>query len=351
MSDTRAKNDSDILEQTNSNAAIVGAVIIGRNEGERLGRCIESVKSQVEHIVYVDSNSSDGSVVLAEGIGVDVICLTDGPFTAARGRQAGLESLVGKIDGLRYVLFIDGDCILREGWLVRACEYLEANERVAGVCGRRREEYPEKTIYNSLVDVDWNIPVGDVAYFGGDSVVRVEAMYEVGGWPIKLIAGEEPDMCFRMEACGWRIVCIDYDATLHDVAMTRFIEYWQRSIRSGHAYIEVGLRNRHSGGRRWLRMVASIVTYGLIWPIVMLISAFIFWPITILILLLYVRLFVLLMRYCRSWHYSVRVSMIYAVLNIVCKFSGAIGVWRFIIGRLSKKRSTIIEYKAGGNGA
>ena len=40
----------------------LGVVAIGRNEGERLRRCLESVRKQCAHVVYVDSGSKDGSV-------------------------------------------------------------------------------------------------------------------------------------------------------------------------------------------------------------------------------------------------------------------------------------------------
>ncbi len=40
---------------------MLGVVVIGRNEGERLRRCLESVLGATPGVVYVDSGSSDGS--------------------------------------------------------------------------------------------------------------------------------------------------------------------------------------------------------------------------------------------------------------------------------------------------
>ena len=42
-----------------------GVVLIGRNEGERLRRCLESVLKLTNRVAYADSASSDGSVELA----------------------------------------------------------------------------------------------------------------------------------------------------------------------------------------------------------------------------------------------------------------------------------------------
>ena len=48
-----------------------GVVAIGRNEGERLRLCLESVVGHAQAVVYVDSGSSDGSVELARSLGVE----------------------------------------------------------------------------------------------------------------------------------------------------------------------------------------------------------------------------------------------------------------------------------------
>ncbi len=47
----------------------IGVVAIGRDEGERLERCLRSVRAPGRTLVYVDSGSSDGSVALAERLG------------------------------------------------------------------------------------------------------------------------------------------------------------------------------------------------------------------------------------------------------------------------------------------
>ena len=43
----------------------VAVVIVGRDEGERLKRCLQSVVGDAGHVVYVDSGSIDGSVDFA----------------------------------------------------------------------------------------------------------------------------------------------------------------------------------------------------------------------------------------------------------------------------------------------
>ena len=72
----------------------LGVVIIGRNEGDRLVRCIESAKLISDDIVYVDSGSCDGSYEKALEMGCSSIQLDMSVmFTAARARNTGWRTL------------------------------------------------------------------------------------------------------------------------------------------------------------------------------------------------------------------------------------------------------------------
>ena len=117
----------------------IGLVAIGRNEGERLCRCLESVVGQVERIVYVDSGSTDGSLEFARSLGVDVLELDSSkPFASPRSRNEGFDRLLELEPDIDFVQFIDGDCELVDGWLERAEQTLVERPDVAVVCSRRR---------------------------------------------------------------------------------------------------------------------------------------------------------------------------------------------------------------------
>ena len=94
----------------------VAAIVIGRNEGDRLIRCLEALDGQAHPVVYVDSASTDGSCEAAQARGADVVRLDmTRPFTAARARNAGLERLRQIGGNHDFVQVIDGDCELRSG--------------------------------------------------------------------------------------------------------------------------------------------------------------------------------------------------------------------------------------------
>lgn len=252
--------------------ADVGFVLIGRNEGERLALCIESVLRETRCLIYVDSGSVDGSIALAREHGLSVVELdTARPFTAARARNAGTEALRHQFPDLQYIHFIDGDCELVSGWLSAALEAMQSEPDLAAVCGRRRERFPDSSPYNRLCDKEWDTPIGIAPTVGGDALFRIEPFLAVGGFAPELIAGEEPDLCHRIRQLGWRIRRIDRDMTVHDAAMTRFSQWWQRNRRSGYATAEALVR-RGTGNLVLWREVASNFAWALpllwvLWPV------------------------------------------------------------------------------------
>ena len=188
----------------------IGVIAIGRNEGQRLEQCLASVFGKGMPVVYVDSQSSDGSPELARSKGASVVNLDMSvPFSAARARNAGFERLCAIAPDVRYIQMLDGDCQLMAGWIERAAGVLDAQKDVAVVCGRRRERFPEKSIYTRIADLEWNAPAGEVRSCGGDAMMRLDAFSQVGGFDATVVAGEEPELCQRLRLKGWKILRID----------------------------------------------------------------------------------------------------------------------------------------------
>lgn len=238
----------------------LSVVIIGRNEGARLIRCIESVKAmrfdgEVE-VIYVDSDSTDCSAEKASAMGAKVIRVKPERPSAALGRNAGW-----KVAAAPLVLFLDGDTILHPDFAAKAAQSL-ADPKAAVVWGHRRELHPEASVYNRVLDLDWIYPPGLTEFCGGDALMRRAALEEVNGYDETLIAGEEPEMCRRLRACGYEILHLDLPMTGHDLAMTRWSQYWRRAFRAGHAYAEVADRFRGTELPLWEREVRRTVIHG-----------------------------------------------------------------------------------------
>jgi glycosyltransferase involved in cell wall biosynthesis len=319
-----------------------GVVVIGRNEGERLHRCLGSLAAAAV-VVYVDSGSSDGSVHYARAWGADVVELdTDTPFTAARARNAGFRRLRQMAPDLSYVQFVDGDCEVDEGWPQRALSFLTGNEAIAAVFGRRRERHPERSIYNWLCDQEWRGCPGEVEACGGDAMMRTVAVEAVAGYRGELIAGEEPEMCVRLRTAGWRIWRLDYEMTLHDAAMTRFSQWWRRSLRAGYAFAHGAYLHGTSPSRLWVWESRRAWLFGVWLPIACLLCGLVFTAWGWAAWLIYpVYLVQKIARGLGPLKDRIRLSLFY----VLAMFPQGLGQLKFLRDRMTARQPHIIEYK------
>jgi len=320
-----------------------GVVVIGRNEGERLRRCLLSCAAS-GICVYVDSESTDGSVALARELGVEVLPLDmSRGFTAARARNEGFRRLQAMAPDLEFVTFVDGDCELFSDWRAEATAFLRSHPEVVAVCGRRRERFPDASVYNQLCDIEWNTPTGEVRSFGGDVLIRARALSAVGGYRDDLIAGEEPELCVRLRAAGGRIWRLDRDMTWHDAAMTRWVQWWRRNKRSGYAFAEGAALHGAPPERHFVSEARRALVWGAAIPLAILMAATLGSPWMLLLIGLYplqwVRIGAKLARAGSP------IPWARAAFLLMGRFPEAQGGLKFWFGRLFGQRSAIIEYK------
>ncbi|OQK17038.1 glycosyl transferase [Methyloprofundus sedimenti] len=322
--------------------ARIGAVVIGRNEGQRLVTCLQSLVNSLDYIVYVDSGSNDSSLHEAESLGVATISLNMSiPFTAARARNEGAQYLLSNFVELDYIQFIDSDCEIQPEWIVTAAHFLDEHADYAVACGRRRERFPEQSIYNQLCDIEWNTPVGDAFACGGDALIRVEAYKQVNGYRDDLIAGEEPEMCFRLRAKDWKIKRLDAEMTLHDAAMIKFSQWWKRTTRTGYAFTLGSSIHGKSEERYWVKETQRIMLWGLFLPVFIVVLAFV----NPLFLFLYLIYFVQIVRVGLKRRDLGTIKFKWAASVVLGKIPEAIGLINCLLDRLRNITPNIIEYK------
>lgn len=340
----------------------LAAILIGRNEGARLILCLNSVRAAsikgakipetavtepeipptVARIVYVDSGSTDGSVAAAQAEGAEVVVLDKTqPFTAARARNAGLAALHASGALPDFIQFVDGDCEVQPAWIVTALAFLAANPKAAVACGRRRERFPQASVYNRLCDAEWDTPVGEAVACGGDALMRRVALDQVGGYNPALIAGEEPEMCVRLRAKGWQIWRLDAEMTLHDVNMTRFSQWWKRTRRGGHAAAEGMALHGRSPDRLGVAMVRRALIWGLALPLGILALVALYGPLALILLLAYPAQIVRLAR--REG--GTRAASERATFLTLGKFAETFGVLEYGLARAIRRPTKLIEYK------
>jgi GT2 family glycosyltransferase len=329
-------------------ATSVGVVVIGRNEGERLRRCLLSAQGQASLVVYVDSGSTDGSPAAAAALGVEVVQLDPSiPFSAARGRNAGLERLIELLSTLEFVLFVDGDCEVAKRFVEVGRQSLVDDARIAAVAGRLRERFPERSLYNCLCDMEWDVPPGETKSCGGIALFRVSALREVGGFNPRIVAGEEPELCVRLRQRGWTIKRLSDDMAIHDAAMTRFSQWWKRAVRAGHAYAEGSAIHGRSPERHFVRESLSGWIYGVAIPSAILAAAVAISPWALLAALVYPLLFVRIAAGRRRSHRNPwRFAFLYAGACLLAKPAECWGQARYWFRRVLGQPPQIIQHKA-----
>jgi serine acetyltransferase len=329
----------------------LGAIVIGRNEGERLRRCLESMVLSCDRLVYVDSNSSDNSVELARSLGVEVLELDlSRPFTAARARHEGYLRLMALYPDTEILFFVDGDCEVFENWIALALAVLNDRPNIAVICGRLRERHPEQSVYNRMCELEWDMPVGEATSCGGISCMREQAYRQVGGFDPSVPAGEEPELCDRLRKAGWKILRIDADMAWHDAAITKFWQWWRREFRTGYGGLDVqrrfGLQDFASINRSariwtvgWLLAMVGVGTFG--WFLVN--GSFAIKAAGLMFLLLPVQM---LRVAWKGWRRGLAVwdSLAYGGLVMVSKWPQILGQLKNIREINLVKRASLTEY-------
>ena len=240
----------------------IDCVLIGINCCKTLGRCIDSVfacdypKDKV-HLYYVDGGSTDRSIEIARDYeNVTVITITPEYPTPGLGRNHGWRRGSSPL-----VQFLDSDTILDKEWLKRASGAMH-NDNAGAVLGFRKEMHPEFSVYNWIGNIEWNGPVGESSCFGGDVLIRREALDKTSGYDEVLVGGEDPELSRRIIREGWKIVRIDALMTQHDLAMKTVRQYLARAFRSGYAFAAVRTREAKAGSDFWKSELDKIMIKG-----------------------------------------------------------------------------------------
>lgn len=322
----------------------VGIVIIGRNEGQRLIACLRSLPPIPGPVVYVDSGSTDGSAEAAGSLGATAVQLDLAkPFTAARARNEGFCKVRSIAPDTSFVQFLDGDCTMADEWLAVAMAFLRDQSTVAIACGRRRERYPGNSVYNQLIDQEWNTAVGEAEACGGDALVRVAAFEAVGGFNPALMAGEEPEMCSRLRRAGWTIWRLDADMTVHDAAILHFSQWWHRAVRSGYGYAQVWATTRSTAIVLYKRELLRAVTWAGAVPLAIFLGIIISPVLGIAGIALYA---VQIARIAAKGGLTKSLSWVYASQMVLGKFAELSGAGKYVMAKIGRQTRSSIDYKS-----
>jgi len=194
----------------------VSIVVIGKNEESNLPYCFDSIKrmnypQDMLDIIYVDSGSTDNSVVIAEKWGIRAVNETGNFPSAALGRNRGIKEARYKI-----IHFMDGDMTIGSNYLEKAIPYLNM-DNIACVIGKLDERYKDKNPISWLLYYNWAVKKpGFVDAPGAGGTFLKKALIEAGGYNPEILRGEETELGIRLREKGYGILMIDEIMGVHD---------------------------------------------------------------------------------------------------------------------------------------
>lgn len=315
----------------------LGAVVIGRNEGEKVRRCLASVLGKADPVVYVDSGSVDGSVDLARALGVEVVELDPStPFTIARARNEGFARLLEVDPEVEIVQFVDGDSEMVESWFSGALQAFAAEAECAIVCGPFRERSPGRSLYARLYSVMNDTRLADPEVSGGIAMMRVKAFRDIGGFVPALVGSEDREISLYLRRAGWRVRRIEAGMAVHETGMETFEQWWRRRVMNGRSLgqeVELSRSLERPVVRCWF----SVFIWGLALPALALVAA---WPTegaSLVLFLGHPALALRIHRRMRRLGFAHADATLYAVACTAEKFPNALGMVLYYFERIATR--------------
>ena len=224
-------------------------IILNWNGAEMLRKYLPSVlkansQQPIADIIVADNGSTDNSLeVLQNEFPTVKTIVLDKNYGFAEGYNRAIEKLSEvshQHSEPEYIVLLNSDVEVTEGWLQPLLEYMDAHPEVAAVQPKIRSwvkrdtfehagaaggfinrlGYPycrgrvlwkveqDKGQYDSIVEVDWTS--------GACMCVRTKVYKECGGLDASFFAHmEEIDLCWRMRNKGWKLMCLPQSVVYH----------------------------------------------------------------------------------------------------------------------------------------
>jgi cellulose synthase/poly-beta-1,6-N-acetylglucosamine synthase-like glycosyltransferase len=256
-----ASPDSEITEkpqidmsasiENNANMACpLSIIIIGRNEEQFIGQCIESALESClafpnAEVIFVDSASTDRSVEIASKYPIQIYQLHRGQKRSpSAGRFIGYQYAKGE-----YLFFVDGDSIVASGWATEGIRFLVAHAQYAGVAGVLEERYLNRDGLatggvKNLFEQDLSKEFDPYRVLCGPAIYRRSAMAQVGTFNPYLPTGEEGEVGLRLRRAGWSLARLSCPMALKNTEDRKTFYEVIRRLRT--SFYDYGIVIRHA---------------------------------------------------------------------------------------------------------
>lgn len=205
---------------------MVSVVVIGKDEGAGITRCLKSVRAALEgalpyELIYVDSHSADDSLARARALGARCFLPQEIRTTPALGRCIGALEAVGE-----QILFLDGDMTLEPGFVEAGLRAMA--EGYAGACGIRRDVYLRGGAVVGTCENYFGCTERRAApEFGGAVMLARGALLEAGNWNPDVETCEEAELHARLRARGMAVAELPVPMITHEDRVRDARGLWQ----------------------------------------------------------------------------------------------------------------------------
>jgi rhamnosyltransferase len=250
-------------------------IIPVRNGGARWREAAKALREAVPDpslVVVVDSSSTDGSAQVAVQCGFELQIIDSRAFNHGRTRQEAAERF-GK--DRSFVVFLTHDAVIEGPDSLTKLLGAFAESKVGAAYGRQIPHrdarpfarhtatflYPAASQIRTLADAPRH-GVMTAHISNSFAAYRIQALKESGGFPSKLILGEDVDVAFRMLQAGWSVkYCADAVVRhSHDYStfqdMQRYFDYGVFHSQSPQLVRDLG-----EPGGNGLKFVSSELKY------------------------------------------------------------------------------------------
>lgn len=223
---------------------LTSVVIIGKNEQDTIESCLMSIFSQTYpefEIIYVDDNSSDGTLVKAQQFKkniphskckrYEIISVYSG--YPSKNRNSGSKMAKGSI-----IAFIDADCIAEQNWLLNLVSKLPKDGGIVG--GPLILIHNDNSKTTNAIDsvLTTFLGSGGSAQFyeikedrqvsavpSGNMAIHKHLLEKLGGFNEKLMYNEDSFLCYTARKKGFEI-CFSAQAKVsHFIGIDSYKEF------------------------------------------------------------------------------------------------------------------------------
>lgn len=204
----------------------VSIVVIGRNESNNLPATFDAIRDMDYpqyklEVIYVDTASTDNSVVIAQGNAHKVFVENFEWPTSGLARNKGLLEASHEI-----IHFVDGDIAITKDYLKHAVDRIMQPD-VDAVTGYFVEKRPDK-FFNKIMDIRRD-GINHQERFcestnGGGTYLKSKLM-QVDGYDERILKGQESELGIRFRKKGLQILFIDQVQGVHNFDINSIFDF------------------------------------------------------------------------------------------------------------------------------